>query len=102
MENFISDKAKYENAKRKARKIRSFYYNLMCYCIVIPILVFINLMAMPEFQWFWFSMLGWGIGVIVHGMEAFQANPFLSKGWEERKLQQFIKEEEQKQNKLNQ
>lgn len=102
MEDFTTEKKKYEQAKKKAKNIRAFYCNLMCYCIVIPILIFVNLSYVPEFQWFWFSMLGWGTGLLAHGMEAFQVNPFFPKHWEERKLKQFIEEERQKQNKFNQ
>jgi len=102
MENFNQEKISYERAKKKAKSLRSFYFNLIGYCVVIPILIIINLTFSPEFHWFWFSMLGWGIGVFAHAMEAFSFNPFLGKDWEERKLKQFIAEEKLKQNSRNQ
>ena len=89
----------YKKAKKKAQEIRSFYINLTCYCVIIPTLIFINLYFTPEFYWFYFSMLGWGMGLLFHGMSAFGWNPFLGKGWEERKLKQFMDEEQSKQNK---
>lgn len=98
MENF--EEYKYEKAKKRAKEIRNFYYQLTAYCVVIPILIYINLTFTPEFHWFWFSMIGWGTGVIMHGMEAFQLNPFLGKNWEERKLKQFIEEEKAKKNRI--
>lgn len=101
MENFDQQQFSYERAKKKAKTLRSFYFNLMAYCIVIPILVFVNLTYSPEFQWFWFSMLGWGMGVLAHAMEAFDFNPILGKNWQEKKLKQFIEEERQKQHKQN-
>lgn len=102
MEDFMAEKIRYEKAKKKAKNIRGFYINLMCYCIVIPILIYVNLRYVPEIQWFWFSMLGWGTGLLAHGMEVFQVNPLFSKDWEQRKLKQFIEEEKDKQNKFNQ
>ncbi len=36
------------------------------YAVVIPILVIVNLMAVPEFLWFVFPMLGWGLGLGLH------------------------------------
>ena len=103
MENFNeSEELKYQKAKKKAKNIRAFYFQLTAYCIIIPILIYINLRYVPEFHWFWFSMIGWGTGVIMHGMEAFDLNPFLGKNWEERKLKQFLEEEKLKQEKLNQ
>lgn len=89
----------YERAKKKAKEIRSFYYNLTCYCVVIPVLIFINLYFTPHFYWFYFSMLGWGMGLFFHAMAAFGWNPFLGKNWEERKFKQFMDEERSKQNK---
>lgn len=102
MENFDSEKMAYDKAKKKAKEIRSFYFNLTCYCVVIPILIVINLVFVPQFHWFWFSMLGWGTGLLCHGMAAFGYNPFLGRNWEEKKLKQFIEEEKQKQHYYNQ
>lgn len=36
------------------------------YAIVIPILATVNLVAVPEFLWFFFPMLGWGLGLTLH------------------------------------
>jgi hypothetical protein len=41
-------------------------------------------------------MLGWGIGVLFHGMKAFNYSPFLGKDWEERKLKEFMDQEKNK------
>ena len=90
MENF--DKIAYDKARRKVKEIKSFYINLTCYVMVIPVLAYINLTYSPEFQWFWFSLVGWGVGVIFHGMGAFDWYPFVGKGWEERKLKQIMEE----------
>lgn len=103
MENFNqSEEYFYKKAKKKAKEIRGFYFNLAAYCIVIPFLIFINLTYVPQFHWFWFSMLGWGTGVLMHGMEVFDANPFVGKKWEERKLKQFLEEEKRKQERFEQ
>jgi len=88
MEDF--DKIAYDKAKRKVKEIKGFFINLTCYCLVIPVLIIVNMTYMPEFQWFWFSLAGWGVGVIFHGMGAFDWYPFLGKGWEERKLKQLM------------
>ncbi|RWW92034.1 2TM domain-containing protein [Flavobacterium cerinum] len=85
-----SEKIAYDKAKRKVKEIKGFYINLTCYLIVLPIIIYVNLTYTPEFQWFWFSMLGWGIGVISHGMGAFGYYPFLGRDWEERKLKELM------------
>lgn len=80
----------YIRAKKRVKAIKSFYINLTCYCIIIPTLAVVNLILTPDFLWFLFSMLGWGIGLLFHGMDAFGYNPFLGKNWEERKIREII------------
>ncbi|MCW4470573.1 2TM domain-containing protein [Flavobacterium sp. MFBS3-15] len=82
-----------ERARKRVKEIKSFYINLALYCTIIPILIIINLTFTPGFYWFFFSMAGWGLGLLFHGMAAFNYVPFLSKDWEERKLQQFMEED---------
>jgi hypothetical protein len=38
--------------------------------------------------------LGWGIGLFVHALKTFQWNPFINKEWEQRKIQEFLKEQD--------
>ncbi len=82
----------YKKAKDKIKEIKGFYYNLVCFCIVIPVLIYINLRFVPEFHWFWFSIAGWGTGVVIQGMFAFDRVPFLGKDWESRKIHQFMEQ----------
>ena len=96
----LSEALLHRKAKKQAKEIRSFYINLMCYCIVIPILIAVNLKLTPDHYWFQYSMLGWGTGVIIHGLSAFNCSPILGRNWEERKIQELIEKEEYKDNHL--
>jgi sensor histidine kinase YesM len=89
-----NDNTAYYRAKKRVEELRGFYGNLISYCCVIPILIFINLTYMPQFQWFWFSAGGWGFGVLMHAFKVFG----YSAKWEERKIQEILREEENKQN----
>lgn len=95
-----SDELIYKRAKKRARAIKSFYYNLSCYCIVIPVLIIINLTFSPDFYWFLFSATGWGIGLLFHAMGAFNYVPGVSKDWE-KKIIAKIMEETNKTNTIN-
>uniref|UniRef100_A0AAU6WQP0 2TM domain-containing protein n=1 Tax=Chryseobacterium endophyticum TaxID=1854762 RepID=A0AAU6WQP0_9FLAO len=77
----------YERAQKRVKEIKSFYSNLISYCIIIPFLVIINLLTTPENIWFFFPMLGWGIGVAAHGMSVFA----IGKKWEEKRSGRFLK-----------
>jgi len=93
METYNEQEA-YKRARKKVREIKGFYANLLCYCIIIPTLIYINLRFVPEFHWFWFSAIGWGTGLVFHGISAFGIMPFLGKDWEERKLREFMDQED--------
>ncbi|WP_116787291.1 2TM domain-containing protein [Flavobacterium psychrotrophum] len=92
MENYNEQDA-YKRARKKVREIKGFYINVVCYCTIIPILIYVNLTFVPEFHWFWFSALGWGTGLMFHGFSAFGIVPGFSKDWEERKLREFMEKE---------
>lgn len=93
--NYNQDMA-YARAKERVERIKGFYGNLISYCIVIPILIIVNVNT-SKFQWFWFAMLGWGIGVLFHGLETFG----YGKTWEERKIQEILEKDANKKNKWN-
>ncbi|UMB60735.1 2TM domain-containing protein [Lutibacter sp. A80] len=85
--------SKYLKAVEQVEEIKGFYSSLLAYCIVIPMLIYINLTYIPQFHWFWFPMLGWGIGMTVQGFKAFGPNKLLGKNWEERKIKEFMEDD---------
>lgn len=87
---------KYRRARKRVDELKGFYYNLLSYCLVIPFLIFINYKTYWEFKWFWFSAIGWGIGLGFHAYHVFVNNGIFGKKWEERKIQEFMEEEEKK------
>ncbi len=87
-QNYIEDK-RYQRAKDRVEALKGFYGNLTSYVIVIPILVFVNYRT-TDFPWAIFPALGWGFGLVAHGMEAYGYNPLLGKNWEERKIKELM------------
>jgi len=83
----------YYRAKKRVEELKGFYGNVIAYCCVIPFLIFINLTYSPNFQWFWFSALGWGFGVVMHAFKVFG----YSAEWEERKIREILEKENNKQ-----
>lgn len=84
------DKA-YERAQKRVKEIKGFYANLISYCIVIPFLILLNLLTNPKHIWFYFPMLGWGIGLAAHGMSVFA----IGKNWEDRKIKEILEKQNQ-------
>lgn len=83
----------YFRAKKRVDQLKGFYGNLISYCCVIPILIFVNLTYSPQFQWFWFSAAGWGFGLLMHAFKVFG----YSSNWEERKIREILNKEDKKQ-----
>jgi sensor histidine kinase YesM len=88
-----SENNAYYRAKKRVEQLKGFYGNLISYCCVIPILIFINLTYMPKFHWFWFSAAGWGFGLTMHAFQVFGYGA----NWEERKIQEILRKEDDKQ-----
>lgn len=91
-QNIYNENLAYQRAKDKVEQLKGFYGNLISYCIVIPVLIIINLQSSNNFQWFWFPMLGWGMGLIFHALETFG----YGKSWEERKINELMNKEDNK------
>ena len=87
-----SENTAYYRAKKRVEQLKGFYGSLISYCIVIPILVFINLRYSPQFHWFWFSAGGWGFGLVMQALKVFG----YSTNWEERKIQEILRKDENK------
>ncbi|ESU26256.1 hypothetical protein FLJC2902T_27360 [Flavobacterium limnosediminis JC2902] len=98
MESNYNERAQYERAQKRVKEIKGFYGNLTAYIVVNIFFVIINLLTSPEHLWFYWPMLGWGIGVVFHGLQVFNAMPFFGKDWEERKMKEFMEEEERRKN----
>lgn len=81
----------YLRASEHVKKLKGFYGNLISYCLVISFLIFINLSYSANFQWFWFPLLGWGMGLTFHGLEVFG----YGKSWEERKINEILNKDNQ-------
>ena len=66
--------------------LKGFYGSVIAYCIVIPFLIYINYTTSWGFQWFWFPVFGWGLGITI---QAFQVFGF-GMSWEDRKIKEIM------------
>lgn len=95
MEINNNEQEKYFFAKKRVDEIKGFYGNLISYIIFNGFFLVLNLITSPNDLWFFWPLIGWGIGVLFHGMKVFNYYPFLGKNWEERKINELIEKENQ-------
>jgi len=70
--------------------IKGFYQHLFSYIPTIVILAVINFLFTPDFFWVIFPMIGWGIGIISHGVQAFELFSLFSPEWEKKQIEKRL------------
>ncbi|MBC3759420.1 2TM domain-containing protein [Hyunsoonleella sp. SJ7] len=91
----------YLRAKKHVEELKGFYFSLISYVLVIPFLIFINYKTYWNFQWFWFPVFGWGLGLAIQAFKVFVSDKAMGGNWERRKIEQFMREEEQENGRWN-
>ena len=77
----------YIRARQKTEELKGFYYSLLSYCIVIPILVYIWYTYTPyTIQWFWFPLAFWGFSLLTQGLKMFGKNVPFGDTWEKNQI----------------
>ncbi len=81
----------YQRAKRRAEAKIGFYIHLAVYVGVNILLIIINLSTSPQYIWFKWPLLGWGIGLFFHGMSIFVFSGKTFRGMKERMIEKEMK-----------
>ena len=89
----MDDQARYAAARKRVRQLRGFYVHLTVYVLVNVLLLVINLASSPGVLWFYWPLLGWGIGIVAHAASVFGTGRFLGKEWEERKIRELMEKQ---------
>ena len=93
MELDFTQEQRYLKAQKRVKDIKGFYTHLTVYCIIIPVIIFMNLKFEPHFHWFWFSVIGWGSGLFIHWLTVFGLRLLgIGKNWEKKKIKEFMNE----------
>ncbi len=84
----------YVRARNHVEELKKFYGSLISYFFFIPFFIFINYYTSWDFKWFWFPIIGWGIGLAIHAMKVFVNDGPFGRNWEKRKIEEFMKDDE--------
>lgn len=90
-ENDMTQESQIDKTEQQAmeyvRDIKGFYSHAIKYVVVIAMLFVINLSTNPSYIWAWWPMLGWGVGLLSHGLNVFEVFNFFSPAWEKRQIE---------------
>ncbi len=84
---------KYQKAKERVEAIKGLYTHLTVYAVVNLILFSINMIVSPNGLWFFWPLMGWGIGLAMHALTVFGFGRGFAADWEERKIRELMEQE---------
>jgi 2TM domain len=85
---------RYRAAKSRVAQLRGFYVHLTTFIVVNAFLLVLNLLTDADNLWFYWVLLGWGIGLVAHALQVYGSFTIFGKDWEERKVQEYLKRDE--------
>lgn len=97
-----TDQEKYQRAKKRVEEIKGFYGHLLVY-LAINLIILINIGLNTNNFWRWYNFITpifWGLGLLLHWINAFGRNPFFGKTWEEREVKQLMQQDQENANKF--
>ena len=74
----------------RVKDIKDFYSHLINYGLAVGAFFIFNLLTSPGYIWAWWIAIGWGIGVISHGLSVFEITNFFGADWEKRQIEQRL------------
>lgn len=78
-------------AQQRIKDIKGFYTHLFATFLILPFLIFINLQTVPQFEWYWYAITAWCLGLLIHWLNVFPFSKLgFKKEWEDKKLKEII------------
>jgi hypothetical protein len=62
----------------------------MTYVLVIAFLFAVNILTDPSYIWAWWPAIGWGIGIVNHGVGVFEVFSLFGPKWEKRQIEKRL------------
>jgi|GEM_PF-133182 len=78
-----------ERAEKRAKELKGYYSHLGVYCVMCLFFFALNAITSFGHWWFYWPMLGWGIGILIHTLDTVG----FGKDWQERKKEELIQKE---------
>jgi hypothetical protein len=88
-----TEETKYQKAIERVEAIKGLYIHLTVYVVVNLILFSINMIVSPASLWFFWPLMGWGVGLVIHVLSVLGFSRAFGADWEERKIRELMEKE---------
>jgi hypothetical protein len=85
-----TESEEYKRAKKRVEDVKGFYIHLVTYLIINGGLFLLNFATSRDSWWFYWPLLGWGIGIVFHALSVFVTEGSIGRHWEERKIRELM------------
>lgn len=77
--------------QKRVKDIKGFYTHVLSSFIILPFMFLININTAPQFIWFYYVMIAWFIGLLIHWLNVFiLSKKSFKKDWEYKKIQEIL------------
>ena len=76
-------------AMQQVEAMTGFYIHLAIFILVMILMFVVNRTVTPELWWVQWPLLGWGLGVVLHGVAVFGQVPRFIADWQLRKVKEL-------------
>ena len=89
----MTEDQRYAMARKRVKAKKEFYSHLTTYVVMAGFFLTLNLITSPGAWWWYWPMLGWGIGLAIHGLQVFglPGSGAGGKEWEQREIEKEMK-----------
>lgn len=96
MKEFEKDE-RFLRARERVQELRKFYTGVATYIFVVAVLAAVNYYSNGfSYPWFLWVAGFWGLGILFHAARIYGRNILFGKDWEERKIREFMNEDQRK------
>lgn len=100
-QNDYSRQEAYLRAKKKLDELKGFFWHLASYIVVNIFLITMIAINLDEDESIWnfgtfATALFWGVGLMFHFLGVFGPDFLFGKGWEERKINEYMEKDKRK------
>ncbi len=89
----MNEDKQYQQARKRVKEKKKFYNHLSTYLVMGGFFFLVNYFSSPGTWWFYWPMLGWGIGIAMHYLKVFglTAAGIGTKEWEEKEMRKEMR-----------